>query len=57
MAQQYSYVYLRYVDDYFVEHYGSLFEEETQIASGAIFKVNVVDDNVVLHRVAFKDLN
>ncbi len=57
LAQQYSYVYLRYVDDYFVEHYGSLFEEETQIASGAIFKVNVVDDNVVLHRVAFKDLN
>lgn len=57
LAQQYSYVYLRYVDDYFVDHYGSLFEEETQIVSGAIFKVNVVDDNVVLHRIAFKDLN
>ena len=57
LAQQYTYVYLRYVDDYFVENYCSLFEDERQIVSGSIFKVNVSDDNVSLQRIAFKDLN
>ena len=57
LADRYTYVYLRYVDDYFVESYGSLFEDEEQIVSGSIFKVNVTDDNVSLHRIAFKNLN
>ena len=57
LAQQYTYVYLRYVDDYFVENYGSLFEDEGQIVNGAIFKVNVVDDDVSLQKIALKDLN
>lgn len=57
LSQQYSYVYLRYIDDYFVENYGSLFEDEEQIVNGAVFKVNVTDENVLLQKIAFKDLN
>lgn len=57
LARQYTYVYLRYVDDYFVENYGSLFENEEEVVSGAIFKVNSADEGVSLQRIAFKDLN
>lgn len=58
LAEQYTYVYLRYVDDYFKENYGSLFADQEDIVSGVICKVEVDESgSVLLKRIAFKDLN
>lgn len=58
LAEQYTYVYLRYVDDYFRENYGSLFEDPEDIISGAICKVETDESGAaLLKRIAFKDLN
>lgn len=57
LSEQYTYVYLRFVDDYFVENYGRLFENKQDIVSGAIFKVNTLNGDVSLHKIAYKNLN
>ena len=58
LAEQYSYVYVSFADDYFVENYGSLFSDVSQIENGAIFKVVHLDEqNVTLQKIAKKDLN
>lgn len=58
LREQYSYVYLRSFDDYFVINYGDLFEDENQIADGGIYSVNVTGDgDVLLKQIAIKDLN
>lgn len=57
LQQEYSYVYLRYVDNYFVENYGKLFEEDSKIVNGGIYSVNITEDGkLLLKKVAFKDL-
>lgn len=58
LRTQYSYVYLRYIDDYFVVNYGDLFEDIGQIVNGGIYSVNDVENGeIVLKQIAFKDLN
>lgn len=58
LADKYDYVYIHDIDDYFPEHYGSLFENEDDIMNGGIYKVIVNDDgSVKLHKIAYKDLN
>ena len=58
LREQYSYVYLRTVDDYFVINYGDLFEDENQIVDGGIYSVNDTEnEEVVLKQIAIKDLN
>lgn len=58
LREQYSYVYLRTVDDYFVINYGGLFEDCDQIVNGGIYSVDVTGDGgILLRQIAFKDLN
>ena len=54
----YSYVYLRYIDNYFIEHYGALFEDTSQIVNGGIYVVNKEENGkALLKQIAVKDLN
>ena len=58
LKEQYSYVYLRTVDDYFVINYGALFEDCNQIVNGGIYSVNDTEDGgILLKQIAIKDLN
>lgn len=58
LEQDYDYVYLRFVGDYFKDNYGSIFEDYEQIENGAIYKV-LIDEagETKLKKIAFKDLN
>ena len=58
LAEQYSYVYVSFADDYFIENYGRLFSDVSQIENGAIFQVVPVDEqHITLQKIAKKDLN
>lgn len=58
LAEQYTYVYLRYVDDYFEDNYAELFSDKEEIVSGAFYKVESGENEKVhLRRIAYKNLN
>lgn len=58
LAEQYTYVYLRYVDDYFEENYAELFLSKEDISNGAFYKVETDgNEQVLLRKIAYKNLN
>jgi len=58
LADKFDYVYIHDIDEYFPEHYSSLFENEDDIMNGGIYKVIVNDDGgVSLRKIAYKDVN
>lgn len=57
LRQEYQYVYLRYVESYFIDTYGELFEKPEEIKSGMIYRVDVSGENVTLRKIAYKNLN
>lgn len=57
LKEEYKYVYLRYVEPYFIDTYGELFEKPEEIVNGNIYRVDIAGENVVLKKIAYKDLN
>lgn len=58
LADNYSYVYLQNVDDYFCEHYGDLFEDKSEICDGGTYKVQTDNEaNTKLIKIAYENLD
>lgn len=54
----YDYVYVRDFEDYFVQNYGLMFEDASQIVSGGFYKVlPQPDGTVTLRKIARKDIH
>lgn len=56
LEDQYTYVYLRYVDDYFIDNYGNLFENTDDIVTGNIFRICKNGGEISLRKIAYKNL-
>lgn len=56
LLSEYTYVYLRSVDDYFITNYGELFADQGEIETGGIYRVYQGDTDVRLKRIAYKNL-
>ena len=56
LLSEYTYVYLRSVDDYFITNYGELFVDQGEIETGGIYRVCQGDTDVCLKRIAYKNL-
>ena len=50
LDDNYTYVYIQSIDDQFVNMYGELFEDKTQIATGYVYSVENIKGKVVLSR-------
>ena len=56
LLSEYTYVYLRSVDDYFITNYGKLFADPGEIETGGIYRVYQGDTDACLKRIAYKNL-
>lgn len=52
----YKYVYLHDVDDYFIEKYGTLFRDKNEITNGGIYMIETKGENIILEKIAEKNL-
>lgn len=54
IAEQYDYVYLRHVDEYFIENFSVLFENPEDIKDERLFQVIKEGDSVRLKFIPFE---
>lgn len=53
LSEEYSYVYIQTAGSYFREHYSALFQDESEIKDGGIYRVTTEEGKTVLVPIAY----